>query len=156
MEINLKRYPTPYPEDLKNMVKSVQSLVGKSVHGVHGHQHQHQLSTGTATSAGTNMEHTHLSTEPYEPPWPLPPKEVGYTHRCKTLRTIVGQLVRQSSTDLKVVLPSSLNSWPHVKVYLDKILKPKPLVLQRGCLSHHNNINKISIISTINELIIHF
>uniref|UniRef100_A0A3P9B9Q0 Leucine-rich repeat-containing protein 7 n=1 Tax=Maylandia zebra TaxID=106582 RepID=A0A3P9B9Q0_9CICH len=27
VEINLKRYPTPYPEDLKNMVKSVQSLV---------------------------------------------------------------------------------------------------------------------------------
>uniref|UniRef100_A0A8C9YD71 Leucine rich repeat containing 7 n=1 Tax=Sander lucioperca TaxID=283035 RepID=A0A8C9YD71_SANLU len=50
VEINLKRYPTPYPEDLKNMVKSVQSLVGKS------------LSTGTATSAGTNMEHTHLTT----------------------------------------------------------------------------------------------
>ncbi|XP_008297992.1 leucine-rich repeat-containing protein 7 [Stegastes partitus] len=73
VEINLKRYPTPYPEDLKNMVKSVQSLVGKSVHG--GHPHQHQLSTGTATSAGTNMEHTHLSKEPYEPPWPLPPKE---------------------------------------------------------------------------------
>lgn len=78
MEINLKRYPTPYPEDLKNMVKSVQSLVGKSVHA--GHGHQHQLSTGTATSAGTNMEHTHLSKEPYEPPWPLPPKEVQITH----------------------------------------------------------------------------
>uniref|UniRef100_A0A3Q2WLW2 Leucine rich repeat containing 7 n=1 Tax=Haplochromis burtoni TaxID=8153 RepID=A0A3Q2WLW2_HAPBU len=82
VEINLKRYPTPYPEDLKNMVKSVQSLVGKSVHAGHaghavhaGHGHQHQLSTGTATSAGTNMEHTHLSKEPYEPPWPLPPKE---------------------------------------------------------------------------------
>ncbi|XP_026200542.1 leucine-rich repeat-containing protein 7 isoform X1 [Anabas testudineus] len=74
VEINLKRYPTPYPEDLKNMVKSVQSLVGKSVHT--GHGHQHQLSTGTATSAGTNMEHTHLSKEQYEPPWPLPPKEV--------------------------------------------------------------------------------
>ncbi|KAM6921259.1 leucine-rich repeat-containing protein 7 isoform 3-T3 [Xenentodon cancila] len=76
VEINLKRYPTPYPEDLKNMVKSVQSLVGKSIHVGHGHQHQHQLSTGTATSAGANMEHTHLSKEPYEPPWPLPPKEV--------------------------------------------------------------------------------
>ncbi|CAJ1061107.1 leucine-rich repeat-containing protein 7 isoform X6 [Xyrichtys novacula] len=84
VEINLKRYPTPYPEDLKNMVKSVQSLVGKSVHAGHGHQlqhqhqhqHQHQLSTGTATSAGTNMEHTHLSKDQYEPPWPLPPKEV--------------------------------------------------------------------------------
>ncbi|XP_010777757.1 leucine-rich repeat-containing protein 7-like, partial [Notothenia coriiceps] len=89
VEINLKRYPTPYPEDLKNMVKSVQSLVGKSVHGGHGHQHQHQhqlqhqhqhqLSTGTATSAGTNMEHTHLSKE-YEPPWPLPPKESLKVH----------------------------------------------------------------------------
>uniref|UniRef100_A0A8C9Y9L8 Leucine rich repeat containing 7 n=1 Tax=Sander lucioperca TaxID=283035 RepID=A0A8C9Y9L8_SANLU len=53
VEINLKRYPTPYPEDLKNMVKSVQSLVGKR----------------------TNMEHTHLSKEQYEQPWPLPPKE---------------------------------------------------------------------------------
>ncbi|XP_017275992.1 leucine-rich repeat-containing protein 7 isoform X9 [Kryptolebias marmoratus] len=74
VEINLKRYPTPYPEDLKNMVKSVQSLVGKGVHP--GHAHQHQLSTGTATSAGTNMEHAHLGKEPYEPPWPLPPKEV--------------------------------------------------------------------------------
>uniref|UniRef100_A0A8C7YQX2 Leucine-rich repeat-containing protein 7 n=1 Tax=Oryzias sinensis TaxID=183150 RepID=A0A8C7YQX2_9TELE len=73
VEINLKRYPTPYPEDLKNMVKSVQSLVGKSIHP--GHAHQHQLSTGTATSAGSNMEHSHLSKEAYEPPWPLPPKE---------------------------------------------------------------------------------
>uniref|UniRef100_A0A8C4HL57 PDZ domain-containing protein n=1 Tax=Dicentrarchus labrax TaxID=13489 RepID=A0A8C4HL57_DICLA len=58
VEINLKRYPTPYPEDLKNMVKSVQSLVGKSVHAGHGLQHQHHK-------------------EQYEPPWPLPPKEVG-------------------------------------------------------------------------------
>ncbi|XP_077573215.1 leucine-rich repeat-containing protein 7 isoform X3 [Stigmatopora nigra] len=74
VEINLKRYPTPYPEDLKNMVKSVQSLVGKNVHT--GHGHQHHLSTGTATSAGTNMELTHHSKELYEPPWPLPPKEV--------------------------------------------------------------------------------
>uniref|UniRef100_A0A3P9H882 Leucine rich repeat containing 7 n=1 Tax=Oryzias latipes TaxID=8090 RepID=A0A3P9H882_ORYLA len=40
VEINLKRYPTPYPEDLKNMVKSVQSLVGKSMHPGHAHQHQ--------------------------------------------------------------------------------------------------------------------
>ncbi|XP_057697516.1 leucine-rich repeat-containing protein 7 isoform X9 [Corythoichthys intestinalis] len=74
VEINLKRYPTPYPEDLKNMVKSVQSLVGKNVHT--GHGHQHHLSTGTATSAGTNMELAHHNKEPYEPPWPLPPKEV--------------------------------------------------------------------------------
>uniref|UniRef100_A0A8C5QNJ5 Leucine rich repeat containing 7 n=1 Tax=Leptobrachium leishanense TaxID=445787 RepID=A0A8C5QNJ5_9ANUR len=32
VEINLKRYPTPYPEDLKNMVKSVQNMVGKGSH----------------------------------------------------------------------------------------------------------------------------
>ncbi|XP_062308267.1 leucine-rich repeat-containing protein 7 isoform X2 [Osmerus eperlanus] len=64
VEINLKRYPTPYPEDLKNMVKSVQSLVGKS-----GHQ-----GGANTNSSGTNMEH--LSKEQYEPPWPLPPKEV--------------------------------------------------------------------------------
>uniref|UniRef100_A0A7N8XEI6 Leucine rich repeat containing 7 n=1 Tax=Mastacembelus armatus TaxID=205130 RepID=A0A7N8XEI6_9TELE len=50
VEINLKRYPTPYPEDLKNMVKSVQSLVGKSVHA--GHGHQHQLSTAQIPSMG--------------------------------------------------------------------------------------------------------
>lgn len=28
VEINLKRYPTPYPEDLKNIVKSVQNMRG--------------------------------------------------------------------------------------------------------------------------------
>ncbi|KAG9333930.1 hypothetical protein JZ751_009393, partial [Albula glossodonta] len=34
VEINLKRYPTPYPEDLKNMVKSIQSIVGKGGHAL--------------------------------------------------------------------------------------------------------------------------
>ena len=72
MEINLKRYPTPYPEDLKNMVKSVQGLVGKS-----GHQ-----GGANTNSSGTNMEH--LSKEQYEPPWPLPPKEVTHTHTLYT------------------------------------------------------------------------
>ncbi|KAM6962847.1 leucine-rich repeat-containing protein 7 [Aplochiton taeniatus] len=71
VEINLKRYPTPYPEELKNMVKSVQSLVGKGGHG------PLQLTSSNATNSSvSNMEHTHLSKEPYEPPWPLPPKEV--------------------------------------------------------------------------------
>ncbi|TRY77550.1 hypothetical protein DNTS_001962 [Danionella cerebrum] len=64
VEINLKRYPTPYPEDLKNMVKSVQNLVGKSTH---------PLNTDKCSS-GTNME-LH-GQDNYEPPWPLPPKEV--------------------------------------------------------------------------------
>ncbi|XP_053354252.1 leucine-rich repeat-containing protein 7 isoform X12 [Clarias gariepinus] len=70
VEINLKRYPTPYPEDLKNMVKSVQNMVGKSTH---------PLSTEKCSS-GTNME-LH-STDAYEPQWPMAPKEVtscGYT-----------------------------------------------------------------------------
>ncbi|XP_036409975.1 leucine-rich repeat-containing protein 7-like isoform X2 [Megalops cyprinoides] len=34
VEINLKRYPTPYPEDLKNMVKSMQGIVGKTGHAL--------------------------------------------------------------------------------------------------------------------------
>ncbi|TVK90639.1 Leucine-rich repeat-containing protein 7 [Bagarius yarrelli] len=64
VEINLKRYPTPYPEDLKNMVKSVQNMVGKN---------PHPLSTENCSS-GTNME-LH-STDAYEAKWPMAPKEV--------------------------------------------------------------------------------
>ncbi|XP_076134193.1 leucine-rich repeat-containing protein 7 [Alosa pseudoharengus] len=64
VEINLKRYPTPYPEDLKNMVKSVQNLVGKT---------PHPLATDKCSS-GTNMEHHNA--DKYDPPWPMPPKEV--------------------------------------------------------------------------------
>uniref|UniRef100_A0AAY4EW68 Disease resistance R13L4/SHOC-2-like LRR domain-containing protein n=1 Tax=Denticeps clupeoides TaxID=299321 RepID=A0AAY4EW68_9TELE len=64
VEINLKRYPTPYPEDLKNMVKSVQNLVGKAPHPL-----------GTEKiSSGTNME-LH-GKDKYEPKWPIAPKEV--------------------------------------------------------------------------------
>uniref|UniRef100_A0A8C7KRQ2 Leucine-rich repeat-containing protein 7 n=1 Tax=Oncorhynchus kisutch TaxID=8019 RepID=A0A8C7KRQ2_ONCKI len=68
VEINLKRYPTPYPEDLKNMVKSVQNMVGKN---------QHPLSTNCS---GTNMESR--KQEQYEPPWPMPPKEVTGQKLC--------------------------------------------------------------------------
>ncbi|XP_058257925.1 leucine-rich repeat-containing protein 7 isoform X8 [Hemibagrus wyckioides] len=64
VEINLKRYPTPYPEDLKNMVKSVQNMVGKTTH---------PLSTEKCSS-GNNME-LH-STDAYEPKWQIAPKEV--------------------------------------------------------------------------------
>lgn len=64
VEINLKRYPTPYPEDLKNMVKSVQSLVGKTIHPLNTEK----------CSSGTNME-LH-SQDKYEPKWPIAPKEV--------------------------------------------------------------------------------
>lgn len=83
------------------MVKSVQSLVGKNVHPGHAHQHQHQhqhqLSTGTATSAGTNMEHTHLSKEPYEPPWPLPPKEVKTKKKAIIRKTQYSDAVYKQS-----------------------------------------------------------
>uniref|UniRef100_A0A8C1JD74 Leucine-rich repeat-containing protein 7 n=1 Tax=Cyprinus carpio TaxID=7962 RepID=A0A8C1JD74_CYPCA len=63
VEINLKRYPTPYPEDLKNMVKSVQNLVGKTTHPLNTEK----------CSSGTNME-LH-SQDKYEPKWPIAPKE---------------------------------------------------------------------------------
>uniref|UniRef100_A0A3Q2Y9I3 Leucine-rich repeat-containing protein 7 n=1 Tax=Hippocampus comes TaxID=109280 RepID=A0A3Q2Y9I3_HIPCM len=104
VEINLKRYPTPYPEDLKNMVKSVQSLVGKNVHT--GHGHQHHLSTGTVTSAVTNMELTHHSKEPYEPPWPLPPKEdsMGGSPNDIRISDMRPTLVEPSMYKPKVVL----------------------------------------------------
>ncbi|XP_051561719.1 leucine-rich repeat-containing protein 7-like isoform X10 [Myxocyprinus asiaticus] len=64
VEINLKRYPTPYPEDLKNMVKSVQNLVGKSTHPLNTEK----------CSSGTNME-LH-SQDKYEAKWPIASKEV--------------------------------------------------------------------------------
>uniref|UniRef100_A0A671RW93 Leucine-rich repeat-containing protein 7 n=1 Tax=Sinocyclocheilus anshuiensis TaxID=1608454 RepID=A0A671RW93_9TELE len=63
VEINLKRYPTPYPEDLKNMVKSVQNLVGKTTHTLNTEK----------CSSGTNMD-LH-SQDKYEPKWPIAPKE---------------------------------------------------------------------------------
>uniref|UniRef100_A0A8C1L2X9 Leucine-rich repeat-containing protein 7 n=1 Tax=Cyprinus carpio TaxID=7962 RepID=A0A8C1L2X9_CYPCA len=63
VEINLKRYPTPYPEDLKNMVKSVQNLVGKTTHTLNTEK----------CSSGTNME-LH-SQDKYEPKWPITSKE---------------------------------------------------------------------------------
>ncbi|XP_058890697.1 leucine-rich repeat-containing protein 7-like isoform X1 [Acipenser ruthenus] len=64
VEINLKRYPTPYPEDLKNMVKSVQNLVGKTSHAL----------TGDKRDSSTNME---LQVkDKYEHKWPISTKEV--------------------------------------------------------------------------------
>ncbi|XP_032884368.1 leucine-rich repeat-containing protein 7 isoform X3 [Amblyraja radiata] len=62
-EINLKRYPTPYPEDLKNMVKSVQHLVGKR---------NHEGSTENSTGV-TSIEHS--IKEKYEHKWPGSTKE---------------------------------------------------------------------------------
>ncbi|KAG8437155.1 hypothetical protein GDO86_008015 [Hymenochirus boettgeri] len=59
VEINLKRYPTPYPEDLKNMVKSVQNMVGK---GGHGSSIENSIST---SSAEQNLK------EKYDHKWPV-------------------------------------------------------------------------------------
>uniref|UniRef100_A0A8C7ISI3 Leucine rich repeat containing 7 n=1 Tax=Oncorhynchus kisutch TaxID=8019 RepID=A0A8C7ISI3_ONCKI len=89
VEINLKRYPTPYPEDLKNMVKSVQNMVGKN---------QLPLSTGT-NSSGTNMESR--KQEQYEPPWPMPPKEMLERERefNKTQMTEQG-IIHNSAIDI--------------------------------------------------------
>ncbi|XP_061097135.1 leucine-rich repeat-containing protein 7-like isoform X2 [Conger conger] len=70
VEINLKRYPTPYPEDLKNMVKSIQNTVGKEsghalspdkdsvqtsmeLHGVDKYEHKWPTATVTATATGS-------------------------------------------------------------------------------------------------------
>uniref|UniRef100_A0A8D0G021 Leucine rich repeat containing 7 n=1 Tax=Strix occidentalis caurina TaxID=311401 RepID=A0A8D0G021_STROC len=82
VEINLKRYPTPYPEDLKNMVKSVQNLVGKTSHGV-----RPENSTPTANSEQTVKEK-------YEHKWPMAPKEISvedaFGHPASEMR--IGEL----------------------------------------------------------------
>ncbi|KAL6091808.1 hypothetical protein STEG23_025694, partial [Scotinomys teguina] len=77
VEINLKRYPTPYPEDLKNMVKSVQNLVGKPSHG----------SNPTANTEQTVKEK-------FEHKWPVAPKEItvedSFVHPANEMR--IGEL----------------------------------------------------------------
>ncbi|KFP39903.1 Leucine-rich repeat-containing protein 7, partial [Chlamydotis macqueenii] len=82
VEINLKRYPTPYPEDLKNMVKSVQNLVGKTSHGV-----RPENSAPTANSE-------QAVTEKYEHKWPVAPKEISvedaFGHPASEMR--IGEL----------------------------------------------------------------
>ncbi|XP_026869352.1 leucine-rich repeat-containing protein 7 isoform X3 [Electrophorus electricus] len=90
VEINLKRYPTPYPEDLKNMVKSVQNMVGKTTHPL-----------GTEKcSSGTNME-LH-SKDKYEPPWPIAPKEV-------TDREVVKDFSKPPMPEQSVMLNSAID-----------------------------------------------
>ncbi|XP_029425711.1 leucine-rich repeat-containing protein 7 isoform X7 [Nannospalax galili] len=82
VEINLKRYPTPYPEDLKNMVKSVQNLVGKPSHGV-------RVENSNATA---NTEQT--VKEKFEHKWPVAPKEIAvedsFVHPANEMR--IGEL----------------------------------------------------------------
>uniref|UniRef100_A0A8D1H0K2 Leucine rich repeat containing 7 n=1 Tax=Sus scrofa TaxID=9823 RepID=A0A8D1H0K2_PIG len=82
VEINLKRYPTPYPEDLKNMVKSVQNLVGKPSHGV-----RVESSNPTANTEQTVKEK-------YEHKWPVAPKEItvedSFVHPANEMR--IGEL----------------------------------------------------------------
>ncbi len=88
VEINLKRYPTPYPEDLKNMVKSVQSLVGKTIHPLNTEKF----------SSGTNMEHH--SQDNYEPKWPIAPKEVMLL--CLILSQFLPGLIDQCLCSLAI------------------------------------------------------
>ncbi|XP_051051756.1 leucine-rich repeat-containing protein 7 isoform X8 [Phodopus roborovskii] len=82
VEINLKRYPTPYPEDLKNMVKSVQNLVGKPSHGV-----RVENSNPTANTEQTVKEK-------FEHKWPVAPKEItvedSFVHPANEMR--IGEL----------------------------------------------------------------
>ncbi|XP_073935879.1 leucine-rich repeat-containing protein 7 isoform X7 [Castor canadensis] len=82
VEINLKRYPTPYPEDLKNMVKSVQNLVGKPSHGV-------RVDNSNPTA---NTEQT--VKEKFEHKWPVAPKEItvedSFVHPANEMR--IGEL----------------------------------------------------------------
>ncbi|KAM8930856.1 leucine-rich repeat-containing protein 7 isoform 2-T2 [Pelodytes ibericus] len=63
VEINLKRYPTPYPEDLKNMVKSVQNMVGKVSH-----------SSSMDNAVPTSSAEQNLK-ERYEHKWPISAKD---------------------------------------------------------------------------------
>ncbi|XP_056114844.1 leucine-rich repeat-containing protein 7 isoform X9 [Rhinichthys klamathensis goyatoka] len=94
VEINLKRYPTPYPEDLKNMVKSVQNLVGKTTHPLNTEK----------CSSGTNME-LH-SQDKYEPKWPIAPKEdsMGGSPNDIRISDMRPTLVEPSMYKPKVVL----------------------------------------------------
>ncbi|XP_033614156.1 leucine-rich repeat-containing protein 7 isoform X6 [Fukomys damarensis] len=82
VEINLKRYPTPYPEDLKNMVKSVQNLVGKPSHGA-----RVENSNPTANTEQTVKEK-------FEHKWPVAPKEItvedSFVHPANEMR--IGEL----------------------------------------------------------------
>uniref|UniRef100_A0A8C9V601 Leucine rich repeat containing 7 n=1 Tax=Scleropages formosus TaxID=113540 RepID=A0A8C9V601_SCLFO len=63
VEINLKRYPTPYPEDMKNMAKSAQTLVGHAGHAL-----------GPEIRPAV-MPMEHHAKEQYEHGWPMAPKE---------------------------------------------------------------------------------
>ncbi|XP_077189460.1 leucine-rich repeat-containing protein 7 isoform X3 [Paroedura picta] len=93
VEINLKRYPTPYPEDLKNMVKSVQNLVGKS----HGMRPEN-------TTAAASTEQT--MKDKYEHKWPMATKEISvedsFVHPVNDMR--MGEL-RPSMTEAPLYQP---------------------------------------------------
>ncbi|XP_034289103.1 leucine-rich repeat-containing protein 7 isoform X3 [Pantherophis guttatus] len=93
VEINLKRYPTPYPEDLKNMVKSVQNLVGKSTHGVRPEN--------SAPSASAEQ----VVKDKFEHKWPMATKELSedsFVHPVNDMR--IGEL-RPSMTDAPLYQP---------------------------------------------------
>ncbi|KAK9404155.1 leucine-rich repeat-containing protein 7 [Crotalus adamanteus] len=94
VEINLKRYPTPYPEDLKNMVKSVQNLVSKSTHGVRPEN--------SAPSASAEQ----VVKDKFEHKWPMATKELSvedsFVHPVNDMR--IGEL-RPSMADAPLYQP---------------------------------------------------
>nr|XP_034977912.1 leucine-rich repeat-containing protein 7 [Zootoca vivipara] len=94
VEINLKRYPTPYPEDLKNMVKSVQNLVGKPSHGMRPENATPTVSAEQAVK------------DKYEHKWPMAPKDISvedpYVHAVNDMR--IGEL-RPSMTEAPLYQP---------------------------------------------------
>uniref|UniRef100_A0A8D2IRW0 Leucine rich repeat containing 7 n=1 Tax=Varanus komodoensis TaxID=61221 RepID=A0A8D2IRW0_VARKO len=94
VEINLKRYPTPYPEDLKNMVKSVQNLVGKSSHGSRSENSTPTASTEQAVK------------DKYDHKWPMATKDISvedpFVHPVNDMR--IGEL-RPSMTEAPLYQP---------------------------------------------------
>ncbi|CAI5776956.1 leucine-rich repeat-containing protein 7 isoform X1 [Podarcis lilfordi] len=94
VEINLKRYPTPYPEDLKNMVKSVQNLVGKPSHGMRPENATPTVSAEQAVK------------DKYEHKWPMTAKDISvedpYVHAVNDMR--IGEL-RPSMTEAPLYQP---------------------------------------------------
>ncbi|GAB5575172.1 leucine-rich repeat-containing protein 7 isoform X5 [Prionailurus iriomotensis] len=111
VEINLKRYPTPYPEDLKNMVKSVQNLVGKPSHGV-----RVENSNPTANTEQTVKEK-------YEHKWPVAPKEItvedSFTPLYPPKLVLLGKDKKESTDESEVDKTHCLNNSVSSGTYSD-------------------------------------
>uniref|UniRef100_A0A8C9TL30 Leucine rich repeat containing 7 n=1 Tax=Scleropages formosus TaxID=113540 RepID=A0A8C9TL30_SCLFO len=85
VEINLKRYPTPYPEDMKNMAKSAQTLVGHAGHAL-----------GPEIRPAV-MPMEHHAKEQYEHGWPMAPKEAVVDMAAQL--EVAAKVLKTGSTD---------------------------------------------------------